>query len=618
MNYPALVTSSRHVGQDADWWRRAVVYQVYPRSFQDTDGDGYGDIPGITRRLDHLDTLGVDVVWLSPVYRSPQDDNGYDISDYEDIDPLFGSLEDLDDLIAGLHARGMRLVMDLVVNHTSDEHPWFTQSRACRDNPRRDWYIWRPARQVEGLAPGEPGTEPTNWGSAFSGSAWQWDETTGEFYLHLFSVKQPDLNWENPEVRTAVYDMMGRWLDRGVDGFRMDVINLISKTYPLADGPQGEGDLYGSGFAAVANGPRIHQFLHEMNETVFAPRGRHVLTVGEMPGVTLADAPLYTDPARGEVDMVFQFEHVGLAEGPGGKFDPRRVDMSALKDNLAAWQAALAPAVDESGRVTGELGWGSSYWDNHDQPRAVSRFGDDDPAWRETSAKTLASILHLHRGTPYVYQGEEIGMTNAVFTGLESYRDLESVNHYHERVAHGDDPERVLASLPTNSRDNARTPVQWDDSPQAGFTTGAPWIDVNPNYPVLNAAAQVGVPGSVFEHYRALIALRHEDEAVALGTFRLLDAGEAGSWCVLREHVGADGTREQVLLLASLTREGIALTEGSALCALLAENGVDLAQWAGAERLLLASPPAEDAAASGTGAPERLEGWDSVILRRSL
>ena len=617
MNHPSLVLSPRHAGDDADWWRRAVVYQIYPRSFQDTSGDGVGDIPGIIRRLDHLDALGVDVVWLSPAYRSPQDDNGYDISDYEDIDPLFGSLDDLDELIAGLHSRGMRLMMDLVVNHTSDEHDWFRSSRSSKDDPKRDWYIWRPARQVPGLEPGQPGTEPTNWGSFFSGSTWAWDEGSGEFYLHLFSTKQPDLNWENEDVRRAVHEMMRRWLDRGVDGFRMDVINFISKTYPLADGLKRDGDLYGDGASLVVNGPRIHEFLHEMNETVFAPRAEHIVTVGEMPGVTLAEARRYTDPARAELDMVFQFEHVGLAEGPGGKFDPRPVDRVVLKRNLADWQAALAPATDESGRITGERGWNSAYWDNHDQPRAVSRYGDDDPAWRAISAKTLASILHLHRGTPYVYQGEEIGQTNTVFTGIDSYRDLESINHYRERVGVGDDPEAVLAGLPANSRDNARTPVQWDASPQAGFTTGTPWIDVTPNYTEINAASQVGVPGSVFEHYRALIALRHADDAVALGTFRLFDAEDAGSWTILREFVNADGERQQVLLLASCAREGLETGEGSALRQRLAAEGLDLGQWADAERVLVASLPVEDAGSSGAGTPEQLGGWDSVILRRT-
>lgn len=614
---PPLTPSPRHTGTEPNWWRRAVVYQVYPRSFQDSDGDGIGDIPGITARLDYLDALGVDVVWLSPVYRSPQDDNGYDISDYQGIDPLFGSLADLEALIAGLHERGMRLVMDLVVNHTSDEHAWFRASRqgpVLPDgdvNPYADWYIWRPARHVPGLAPGRPGTEPTNWGSVFSGPAWTWDEERGEFYLHLFSVKQPDLNWENKAVRDAVYSMMRWWLDRGVDGFRMDVINLISKTYPLVDGPRSPGARYGSCFEAVANGPRVHEFLAEMNREVFASRPGHILTVGETPGVTLAEASRYTDPARAELDMVFQFEHVGLADGPGGKFDPRPVDMVALKQNLASWQAALAPTADFT-----EVGWNSCYWDNHDQPRAVSRFGDDDPAWREVSAKTLASVLHLHRGTPYVYQGEELGQTNTVFTSIEDYRDLESINHFREQVCAGADPRTLVAAMAVNSRDNARTPVQWDDSPQAGFTTGEPWIDLAPNHRQINAASQVDVAGSVFEHYRSLIALRHQDETVALGTFRLLAADHPSAWVILRELVDASGGRAQVLLLAACSREDLVLNGAGGLWEALAAEGLEAEQWVGAEQLLRASDPTVQPGSGHTGAPGTLPGWDSLILRR--
>ncbi|MBO3725714.1 alpha-glucosidase [Actinomyces bowdenii] len=610
---PSLVVSPRHVGTQEDWWRHAVVYQVYPRSFADSNGDGYGDIPGITSRLDYLDALGVDVVWLSPVYRSPQDDNGYDISDYQDIDPMFGTLEDMDALIAGLHERGMRLVMDLVVNHTSDEHAWFADSRSSKDSPKRDWYIWRPARQVKGLEPGAPGTEPTNWGSAFSGPAWAWDEATGEFYLHLFSTKQPDLNWENPEVRRAVHGMMTWWLDRGVDGFRMDVINLISKTYPLADRPRGEGQLYGSGFDAVANGPRIHEFLAEMHREVFTPRPGHILTVGEMPGVSTGQALLYTGPERSELDMVFQFEHVGLADGPGGKFDPVPVDLVALKTNLASWQEALAPAPGAQGPA--ERGWNSLYWDNHDQPRAVSRFGDDDPAWREISAKTLASVLHAHRGTPYVYQGEELGMTNTVFHGIGDYRDLESINHFHERVGQGDDPDALLAAMPVNSRDNARTPVHWSEAEHAGFTTGEPWIAVAPNYREVNAASQVGVAGSVFEHYRALIALRHDEGVLALGAFRLLAADHPSAWVILRELDGPGGA-EQLLLIAQCGREELVLSGPGGLWEALAAEGLEAGDWSGAEVLLRAGDPQARPGSGRTGAPEALPGWDSILLRR--
>ena len=357
-----------------DWWKRAVVYQIYPRSFADSDGDGVGDLRGITGRLDHLAWLGIDVLWLSPVYRSPQDDNGYDISDYRDIDPTFGSLEDFHELLAGVHERGMKLVMDLVVNHTSDEHPWFEESRSSPDSAKRDWYWWRPPR--EGMAAGDPGAEPNNWGASFSGPAWQLDPASGEYYLHLFSRKQPDLNWENPEVRQAVYDMMGWWLDAGVDGFRMDVINFISKDPLLPDGHTRGGGRYGDGEPSYVCGPRIHEFLAEMRREVFAGREGDFLTVGEMPGVTVDEARLFTDPLRAEVDMVFQFEHVQIDQG-ASKWDARRFDLRDLKASLGRWQIGLA-----------ESGWNSLYWNNHDQPRAVSRFGDDG-AHREASAKLL-------------------------------------------------------------------------------------------------------------------------------------------------------------------------------------------------------------------------------------
>ncbi|MGY1781529.1 glycoside hydrolase family 13 protein [Geodermatophilus sp. SYSU D01036] len=497
---------------DAPWWTRAVVYQVYPRSFQDSDGDGIGDLGGVLQRLDHLADLGVDVVWLSPVYPSPQADNGYDISDYQDVDPLFGTLEQLDELVAGLHARGMKLVMDLVVNHTSDEHPWFVESRSSPDSPKRDWYWWRPPRA--GLAPGDPGAEPTNWHGFFSGSTWELDEASGEYYLHLFDRKQPDLNWENPEVRHAVYAMMRWWLDRGVDGFRMDVINLISKDVgpdgELHDGPPLPGLPWGDATASVVCGPRIHEFLQEMHREVFTGRREQLLLVGETPGATVEDALLFTDPARGEVDMVFQFEHVGL-DFEGSKFSPRPLRLRDLKASFGRWQTGLA-----------DVGWNSLYWDNHDQPRAVSRFGDDSPRYRRDSATCLATLLHLHRGTPYVYQGEEIGMANFPFTDLAQFRDVESLNHQVQAVAHGADPDEVFAALRRMSRDNARTPVQWDASPSAGFTTGTPWLAVNPDHVEWNAAAQRDDPTSVFAHHRRLIALRHEDPVVALGHFTML------------------------------------------------------------------------------------------------
>ena len=498
------------------WWRRAVVYQVYPRSFADSDGDGVGDLRGVTQRLDHLADLGVDVLWLSPVYASPMDDNGYDISDYRAIDPLFGTLEDFDELVAALHAREMRLVMDLVVNHTSDEHPWFVESRSGPGSPKRDWYWWRGPR--EGMAAGSPGAEPTNWRSFFSGPTWELDEATGEYYLHLFSRKQPDLNWENPEVRQAVHAMMRWWVDRGVDGFRMDVIDFVSKDVApdgsLRDGPVPPGSAYGDGSASYVCGPRIHEFLAEMHEAVFADRAddpeRHLLTVGEMPGVTVADAELFTDPARREVDMVFQFEHVGI-DHEGTKWARKPFDLLALKASFGRWQAGLALS-----------GWNSLYWNNHDQPRIVSRWGDDSGEHRARSATCLATLLHLHRGTPYVYQGEELGMANFPFTSTDQLRDIESVNHLREQVALGADPAQVLAEMHWVSRDNARTPVQWDAGPNAGFTTGTPWIAVNPDHVDWNAAAQRDDPDSVLSFYRRLVALRHDSDVVALGDFTML------------------------------------------------------------------------------------------------
>jgi oligo-1,6-glucosidase len=563
------------------WWRTAVVYQVYPRSFADGDGDGVGDLRGVADRLDYLQDLGVDVVWLSPVYPSPQDDNGYDISDYRDIDPTFGTLEEFDALLDGVHARGMKLVMDLVVNHTSDEHPWFVESRSSTDSPKRDWYWWRPPR--EGMQAGAPGAEPTNWGSFFSGPAWEYDAETGEYYLHLFSSKQPDLNWENPQVREAVYDMMRWWLDRGVDGFRMDVINLISKVLPLRDGHVHPGQKHGDGFDLYACGPRIHEFLAEMHEQVFAGRSAQLLTVGEMPGVTVAEARLFTDPARAEVDMVFQFEHVALDQ-EGSKWDLRDLDLRDLKASLGRWQAGLA-----------EVGWNSLYWNNHDQPRAVSRFGDDGEH-RVRSAKMLGSVLHLHRGTPYVFQGEELGMTNAPFDGIEDFQDLESVNHYRDAIELGADPERVLAALRVKSRDNARTPMHWDGSEHAGFTSGTPWMRVNPNHNEINAARAAEDPDSVHAHYRRLIHLRHTVPVVAHGDFTMLLPEDPHVYAFLRSHGD-----ETLLVVANFTSE---------------ERGVDVddaESWA-TEELLLGN--LEDGVVPPAGPDIVLAPWEVRVYRR--
>lgn len=493
----------------SQWFRSAVVYQIYPRSFADSDGDGIGDLPGVVGKLDHLQTLGVDVVWLCPIYRSPQDDNGYDVSDYRDVDPIFGTLADLDRLIAGLHARGMKLVMDLVVNHTSDEHPWFAESRSSLHNPKRDWYWWRPPRA--GREGGSVGAEPNNWGSAFSGPAWEHDPATGEYYLHLFSPKQPELNWENAEVRSAVHEMMNWWLDRGVDGFRMDVVNYLSKDVALPDGPAVPGKKYADGSPHYVSGPRIHEFLQEMHHNVFAERTKDLLVIGEMPGVSAADAILFTDPARAEVDMVYQFEHLGVDLEDGNKWRPRPLELVQLKAALGRWQEALA-----------DRGWNSLFWGSHDAARAVSRFGDDG-TYRVQSAKMLAGILHLHRGTPFIYQGEELGMTNMRFADFAEHRDIEVLNHRREATMHGGCTEaEVLAAVACLNRDNARTPVQWDATQAAGFTIGLPWIGVNPNATEINAASQVNDPDSVLNFYRRLIELRHHDPVVSHGDFTML------------------------------------------------------------------------------------------------
>jgi oligo-1,6-glucosidase len=564
--------------EDGDWWKTAVVYQVYPRSFVDSDGDGVGDLPGVTARLDYLATLGIDVVWLSPVYPSPQDDNGYDISDYQGIDPVFGSLADFDALVAGVHERGMKLVMDLVVNHSSDEHAWFVESQSGRDSPKRDWFWWRPPRP--GMAAGDPGAEPTNWGSFFSGSAWELDTASGEYYLHLFSRKQPDLNWENPQLRSAIYSMMRWWVDRGVDGFRMDVVNFISKDAALPDGHVLAGGSFGDGSPFYVCGPRIHEFLAEMRREVFGGREGAFLTVGEMPGVTVDEAVLFTDPDRGEVDMVFQFEHVQLDQGVT-KWEVHPLRLSDLKASLGRWQAGLA-----------DVGWNSLYWDNHDQPRVVSRFGDDGE-FREQSATMLATVLHLHRGTPYVYQGEELGMTNAPFDRIEDFRDIESLNHYRTAVAGGADVEDVLASLRQMGRDNARTPVQWDATSHAGFTSGTPWIAVNPNFVEINAEAALAAEGSVFHHYRRLIALRHTEPVVAHGDFTMLLARDPVVYAFTRRLAEVE-----LLVLGNFSGEPVTANVPSA------------AEWAAA-RLLLANYPAYDDAPALALRP-----WEARVYRR--
>jgi len=493
------------------FWKEAVVYQIYPRSFMDSNGDGIGDLQGIISKLDYLQQLGVDVIWLSPVYKSPNDDNGYDISDYRDIMDEFGTMEDWDQLLAGIHERGMKLMMDLVVNHCSDEHAWFVEARTSKNNSYRDYFIWRPAN--------EEGQEPNNWVSFFGGSAWQLDEETGEYYLHLFSTKQPDLNWENPALRNEVYDMMNFWLDKGVDGFRMDVINCISKTPEL---PSVGNERYAWGGEHFFNGPRIHDYLREMNSKVIADKG--IMTVGEMPGVSVEQAKLYTDEKRNELNMVFQFEHMDVDSGSGGKWDVQPWTLKGLRDILHKWQVGLS-----------EVGWNSLYLNNHDQPRMVSRFGDDGQ-YRKQSAKMLATLLHTLRGTPYIYQGEELGMTNVRFESINDYRDIETLNMYREHCIEQGKPEgQVMAAIYAKGRDNARTPMQWNASDNAGFTTGTPWISVNSNYTEINAEQAVADPNSIFNYYKQLISLRKKHEVMVYGSYNLLLEDDERLYCYTRE-----------------------------------------------------------------------------------
>ncbi|MDO5350204.1 MAG: alpha-glucosidase [Lachnospiraceae bacterium] len=480
------------------WWKESVVYQIYPRSFCDSNGDGIGDIKGITSKLDYLKELGIDVIWLSPVYQSPNDDNGYDISDYQAIMKEFGTMEDFDEMLAAAHDRGIKLVMDLVVNHTSDEHRWFIESRKSAKNPYRDYYIWRPAKD---------GKEPNNWGSCFSGSAWEYDPETEMYYLHLFSKKQPDLNWDNPKVREEVYEMMNWWLDKGVDGFRMDVISLISKKPDLPDGVPGING-YAS-FNEPANGPHVHEYLREMREKVL--NRADTITVGECSGVTLEEAKKYAGSDGSELNMVFQFEHMDVDADGTNKWSDKKMDLRDLKEVLTRWQKGLE-----------NIAWNSLFWENHDQPRSVSRFGNDGE-YRETSAKMLATCLYLMQGTPYIYQGQELGMTNVPFERIEDFRDLDSINAYHELTGQGIfSREEMLRYLRYKSRDNARTPFQWSDEEHAGFTTGTPWIMVNPNYKEINAREQMAREDSVFHYFQKLIRLRKEQEIIVYGTYELL------------------------------------------------------------------------------------------------
>lgn len=507
------------------WWQNSVVYQIYPRSFQDSNGDGIGDIQGIIKRLDYLQELGIDAIWLSPVCRSPQDDNGYDISDYQDIDPMFGNLDDMEQLISEAKKRNIRIIMDLVLNHSSDEHRWFTEAKKSKDNPYHDYYVWRD---------GEEGVYPNDMGSAFGGPAWEWVPELKQYYFHQFSVKQPDLNWENPKVRREIYDMILWWMDKGVGGFRLDVIDQIAK----------EPDL-----KITNNGPRLHEFIQELSRETF--QKGDLITVGEAWGADIDRAKLYSKPDGSEFSMVFQFEHMMLDQEPGKeKWDFCPLPFVKLKKCLEKWQKELHGC-----------GWNSLFWDNHDLPRIVSRWGNDRE-YRVEAAKMLATVLHGMEGTPYVYQGEELGMTNVRFDSIEQYQDIEIRNMYRERLEKGYAEKDIMESIYAKGRDNARTPMQWDDTENAGFTTGTPWLGVNPNYTEINARSQLQDENSVFHYYKKLIHLRKENSIFVDGDFTLLLPEDENIFAYVREYEG-----RKLLVAANFTDKEVE-------CPLLKEWGV--------------------------------------------
>jgi len=519
----------------SDWWKKSVVYQVYPRSYQDSNGDGIGDLPGLTSRLPYIKKLGADVIWLNPIYKSPDKDNGYDISDYRSIQPDYGTMEDFDQMLEEAHDLGLKIMMDLVVNHTSDQHKWFQESKKSKDNPYRDYYVWRDPVD---------GHEPNNWGSYFNGPTWKFDETTGQYYLHLFAEGQPDLNWENPKVRDEVWDVMRFWLDKGIDGFRMDVINLISKPEGLPDGKKAADERYADVGKVVADGPRLNEFLQEMNRKVLSKYD--VMTVGEMPDSTPDDAIKYTGLDSNELNMVFQFDHVGLEPNPDirlGKWNDKPVKLVELKHSLSKWETQL------NGK-----GWNSLYWNNHDQPRTVSRFATDDPKYRVKAAKMLGTTLHMMQGTPYVYEGEELGMTNAHYTKLDQYEDLDSLNAYREFVEDEKiiDSASMLKFMSHMSRDNARTPMQWDESKNAGFTDKKPWFALNANYPEINAEDNLADKDSVFYYYQKLIDLRHHSDLIIYGDYELLDSDDPEVFAYKRHYQG-----QMLLVISNFTDKNL-------------------------------------------------------------
>lgn len=511
--------------REKDWWKKSVVYQVYPTSFNDSNGDGIGDIPGITEKLPYIKNLGADVIWLNPIYKSPYVDNGYDISDYKAIHEDFGTMGDFDELLSESHELGLKIILDLVVNHTSSEHPWFKKSSEKEPNAYRDYYIWKDPKN---------GGAPTNWGSSFGGSTWEYSDDVGKYYLHLFAKEQPDLNWGNPKVREEVYDIMRFWLDKGIDGFRMDVITLISKKPDYPDGTVINHKKYGSYYDGAANGPRVHEFLHEMNQKVLSHY--NIMTVGEAPHTNADEALLYCDADRDELDMVFHFDHMHLDYGPYGKFTDKRAKMPDLRACLTHWQNKMA-----------DKGWNSLYWSNHDQARPVSRFGNDTK-YRKESAKMLGTLLHMMKGTPYVFEGEELGMTNVRFDSIHDYNDLETHNVYKEFNNLHLDPKFIMNAIHAKSRDNARTPMQWDDSRNAGFSDGTPWLRVNPNYKEINAREALDDPNSVFYYYKKLIALRKEYDVIVSGDYQLIADDDPNVFSYLRK-----GDGETLLVICSFS-----------------------------------------------------------------
>lgn len=515
------------------WWQEIVVYQIYPRSFKDSNGDGIGDIRGIIEKLDYLQNLGIGAIWLSPVYQSPNDDNGYDISDYEAIMEEFGTMEEMEEFLFEANKRNIKIVMDLVVNHTSDEHQWFIEAKKSKENPYRDYYVW--------ADPTSDGSVPNDLKSTFSGPAWKFDEISGQYYLHLFSQKQPDLNWENQNVRQAIYDMMNFWIDKGIGGFRMDVIDLVGKK-PL------EG--------ITGNGPKLHDYLQEMNQATF---GKHdLLTVGETWGATPEIAKLYSNPDRHELSMVFQFEHVGLDQQDGkDKWDLRPIKISELKEVLTKWQTEL-----------GDEGWNSLFWNNHDLPRIISRWGNDQE-YRIQSAKLFAILLHMMKGTPYIYQGEEIGMTNTAIKDIREAADIETINMYSERLANGFDKEEIIESINAKGRDNARRPIAWDMSENGGFTTGKPWLALNGNFRDINVEAALKDPNSIFYTYQNLIQLRKDNPIIVWGSFELLDTAD-NVFSYYREYEG-----ERWLVVANLSDENNKFSSEESIDKIIIQNSVD-------------------------------------------